>query len=225
MQKAIEVQNLSVKLGNYTALDNVNFSVPAGSLVFLFGANGSGKTTLMKTILGLIQKESGTIKLFGKVQTQKLISEYLGYVPQYNIIDRDFPITVQEMIELECPQKQKCEVGISGHLQYLHSEHLAHKKISELSGGEFQKVLIARALTRDPEVLILDEPTNNLDDKTEAELFRLLDKLNKEYDKTIVIISHDPSLIKFAKSKSPLLFKMKNKKVESVSKNTLFNEH
>lgn len=192
MSIAIKVKNLKVNYGKYSILDNVNFEIYEGDLVYIFGANGSGKSTLIKTILGLISKSSGEIKIFEKNSSRDIIAQNFGYVPQYNNIDREFPISVEEVIDLECKvSSTKCSTNPKEHLELLGASHLLKKKLDELSGGEFQKVMIARALTSDPKILILDEPINNLDDKSQKDLMNFINLINSKENKTILLISHD----------------------------------
>ncbi|MFQ5493184.1 MAG: metal ABC transporter ATP-binding protein [Candidatus Dojkabacteria bacterium] len=193
-QPALKVKGLSVRLGGHQILDNVEFEVPKGQLTYILGANGSGKTTLVRTLLGLQEADSGSIKLFGKTRTQELVASYMGYVPQYSEVERDFPISVDEVIKLAC-DTDRCSLGVAGHLKLFDIDHLATRKISNLSGGEFQKVLIARALVNQPEILILDEPINNLDLKSQEDLLANIRKINKHEKITILIISHDHHII------------------------------
>lgn len=195
MQTAIQVQNLTVKIGDHKILDNISFDINQGEIVYILGSNGSGKTTLIKTILGLINCEQGEINIFGKVNSQLTVSQYCGYLPQYTLIDRTFPITVKEMIELECDVAKSCIHGAEKHLHFLNSEHLKNRKLNNLSGGEFQRALIARALVTDPRILIFDEPYSNLDHKTQEDLNLLIKDLNKRQGKTIFIITHDHNII------------------------------
>ena len=194
-QAAISVKDLSLTLGGHQVLDNISFTINQGDLTYILGANGSGKSTLVKAILGLINYDQGKIEIMGKESTQDIVSRYVGYVPQYSKIDRNFPISVQEMIDLECTYGDNCHVGAAGHLAFLDSQHLVKRKISNLSGGEFQKVLIARAFVKDPQIMIFDEPINNLDHNSQDELLRLLKKINEENSKTVIIISHDHQII------------------------------
>ncbi|MCA9382961.1 metal ABC transporter ATP-binding protein [Candidatus Dojkabacteria bacterium] len=192
---AIKADNLTVKISETEVIKNASFEINKGEVVYLVGGNGSGKTTLVKTILGLIQQDSGNIEIFSKPRTQKLVSQSFGYVPQYNQIDKDFPITVKEMIGLECSvSNNQCILNEEEHLKLFKAEKLLHRKIKELSGGEFQKILIARAMITNPEILILDEPNNNLDRDAQKDLRGIMQNLADE-DKTIILITHDHNLI------------------------------
>lgn len=195
MQTAFSIKNLTLKYGKETVVEGLTCEIEAGRVTYIIGGNGAGKTTLMRTLIGIIKPTGGTIKIFGEELTSKNISKHIGYVPQSNKIDRDFPITVSEMIALECEQQKHCKIGIGGHLKVFRAEKLLDKKISDLSGGEIQKALIARALVSNPEIIILDEPFNNLDHETELELIELLHKLQAEQGKTIIFVTHDLDVI------------------------------
>ncbi|MBN1915900.1 metal ABC transporter ATP-binding protein [Candidatus Dojkabacteria bacterium] len=195
---AIETTNLTVSINGNSILNSVNLSIDTGGFVFVVGPNGSGKSTLVKAIMGLIDIDGGEVKVFGEKNTQKNIASNIGYVPQYVGLDREFPITVEEMINLECEDKGKCHKEIGEHFEYLDSHYLLKRKINQLSGGEMQKVLIVRGLVKNPEILILDEPTSNLDTASHRDLYLLLENLN-ERGKTIIFISHDLNVVnKFA---------------------------
>jgi len=193
---AIEVKDLTVELDEQIILNNISFKISAGSIVHLLGGNGSGKSTLIRTILGLIPEKAGQIKIFNKPRTQAEVAKNIGYVPQYSQIDKEFPISVNEVINLECTNAGSCDIGVKEHLGAFYAQDLIERKISNLSGGEFQKVIIARALVTDPSVLILDEPTNNLDHETKAKLFEVIKRLADEHNKTILFVSHDHNIVK-----------------------------
>lgn len=194
MSQAINVQSLQVRLDQYDVLSDLNFTIDQGNFVYILGDNGSGKTTLIKTILGLIKPTSGSISIFEQPLSQDMVAQHIAYVPQRSEIDRTFPMSVEEMIRLECEHAHTCELGADGHLEAFASSELKSRRISQLSGGEFQRVLIARALVTSPDILILDEPFNNLDKNIQETLYLLLQELNSE-GKTIIVITHDHNLI------------------------------
>lgn len=183
-------------MGSSEILRNISLEIPKGELLYILGSNGSGKTTLIKTILGIIKPDSGNVSIFGKPNTQEQVSRHIGYVPQYSSMERDFPISVEEVIELECSTLDHCNINAHEHLKYFNAESFKNDRLSELSGGEFQKVLIARAFVSNPKILILDEPFNNLDKLAQQELLTLIDKLHNEDGMTVLIITHDPNIIK-----------------------------
>jgi zinc transport system ATP-binding protein len=194
-QDAITLENLSFSYGDELILSNISFSVAPGECIGLIGPNGGGKTTLLKIILSLLKPTKGTVRLFGKKSTEAL--SMIGWVPQNLHFDRSFPILVHEVIlatrlshlniwgnfpksEIEIAKKALAEVGLS---------ELWDRPISSLSGGQCQRVLIARALASEPKILLLDEPTANVDAKAEKEIFQLLSNLKKKI--TILIVTHD----------------------------------
>ena len=197
-ESAISIKDLNVSFEDRSVLKSADLEIEEGEFVFIVGPNGSGKSTLIKAILGLVDIDGGSVEVFGKKNSQDNVSKYFGYVPQHAELDRTFPITVEEIIELECETGGECHTSLTDHLEYLSSKHLLKRRIDELSGGELQKVLITRGLVRDPKILVLDEPTNNLDSETYKAFYSLLKDLNKK-GKTIIFISHDLNVInKFA---------------------------
>ncbi len=194
--EALNVKNLYVNYSGITVLENICFSIQEKEFVGIIGPNGGGKTTLLKAILGLIDVASGEIRIFGDASSRS--KAFVGYVPQHTDLDRTFPISVSEAVltgmlkgrfhpffKYSHEQKQKAEQLLEkvGILQ------LAKKQISELSGGEFQRMLIARALACDPKILFLDEPTSNVDPASREQLYELFCELNKAI--TIVLVTHD----------------------------------
>lgn len=187
---AIELKNLSVHYGSVCALQKVNLTIENNEFVGIIGPNGGGKTTLIKVILGLVKHSSGNIKINSNTK--------IGYVPQFTSFDRKFPINVLDVVlmgglsnKIKIFKKHsKNEIlyaeSIMGKLDIL---KFKDRQIGQLSGGQLQKVLIARALFSNPKILILDEPTASIDSKTKKEIYELLKELNKE--KTILIVSHD----------------------------------
>jgi zinc transport system ATP-binding protein len=141
MNPILEVKNLSVRFGNFPALDHVSFTIEKQEIIAIIGPNGSGKTTLLKAILGLIPFE-GEIKIFGKNIAQVL--PLLGYVPQHFAFEKNFPLTVEEFVNLTCRKPDQLPFG--GTLHAAGMAGLEGKLIGELSGGQLQRVLIAHAM-------------------------------------------------------------------------------
>lgn len=219
---AITVKDLQVAFDDNLVIENASFTIETGEFIYVLGGNGSGKTTLIKAITGLVPIRSGSIDIFGKTNSSEVVSQHIGYVPQYTKIDKSFPITVSEMIELECHTSGSCDIGAGGHLKIFNAEKLAKRKINQLSGGEFQKVLLARAMVTDPDILILDEPTNNLDRDTQQSLFTTLHKLAEEQAKTIILITHDHNLVEG--SQHQVLF-LQHGKVHANTSQTIIDQH
>ncbi|MFT4312590.1 MAG: metal ABC transporter ATP-binding protein [Candidatus Woesearchaeota archaeon] len=155
-----------------TFLDDVSFTIKKGDFVCIVGPNGSGKTSLVKLISGFLKPKKGTIRVTGSV----------SYVPQRAAIDPLFPGTVRELL--------RC-VTTRGTCTHLGVESLLDKQFSKLSGGEQQRALIALALEKNPDILILDEPTIGLDVKNQQALYTLLSHLNTAHKLTILLVTHE----------------------------------
>lgn len=193
---AVHVDNLSVYYGQTPALAGVCLDVSDGEYLGIMGPNGGGKSTLLKTILGLIPATSGTVQVYGKEPGKN--RAVVGYVPQFAALDKRFPITVLEVV-----LTGRLKRGLSPFFRYSEQdrdlarellekvgmEGLANRQISGLSGGEFQKMLIARALAVNPRLLLLDEPTASVDAVSRDQIYALLAKLNQ--DRTIILVTHD----------------------------------
>lgn len=191
---AIAVENLVVAYDKHVVVDDVSFKIEEGDIVAFLGPNGSGKTTLMKAILGLVPYQRGLVQIFG--DDAKKAYGNIGYVPQRFTLDRSVPMTVEEFLSLArvtgAPKHRVKEV-----LEEvgLNPATVSKSIVTKLSGGQLQRVLIARALLNHPKILFLDEPEAGIDVMGEKTLFGLLKKLNKDHGTTIVIISHEVQLI------------------------------
>ncbi|MFA6119571.1 MAG: ABC transporter ATP-binding protein [Parachlamydiales bacterium] len=194
MKKILEIEKVSFCYKVKPILKDVNLSVEEGDFLGIIGPNGGGKTTLLKLIIGIYAPHTGRIRVFGKEPRE--VREKFGYVPQAYNIDKQFPITVLEFVLLgmltkshfgffKKDQKEKA-IQI---LEKMGLKNFVHSPFGSLSGGETQKALIARALISDPEILILDEPTANIDPESEKTIFDILTEINKTT--TILMVSHD----------------------------------
>jgi len=204
MNLIIETKNLSDSYGQTEALTNVSFTVEKGDFVGLAGPNGAGKTTLIKTILGLLPTSKGEIKLFGKTKEKFNDWGKIGYLPQkLSTINTLFPATVDEVVTLGLLSQKKIPRIINANDQKRASETLRElgifdlkkRMLSELSGGQQQKVLLARALVSNPEILIFDEPSTALDPESRESFFQLIQKLNKKNGTAVILITHDTGYI------------------------------
>ncbi len=192
---AIEIRDLNFSFNDLPILENINMTIEVGDFAGLVGPNGGGKTTLLKLIMGLYKIQSGTIRLFG--QSIKKHRKRIGYVPQYANFNSDFPISVLDTVlqgrlgitrSFAGYGRKDKEIAYKV-MQETEIQHLAHRSIQALSGGQLQRVLVARALATEPEILLLDEPTANIDQRSEKDIFDLFKDINQRM--TILIISHD----------------------------------
>jgi zinc transport system ATP-binding protein len=189
----IELKDVCFAYKQRDILEDVNLVVEEGEFASIVGPNGGGKTTLLKLILGLIRPDRGEIRIFGKSPDQ--IRHRIGYMPQYAHLDMDFPATVMDVVlmgrlnkrTLWFSRQDRIEAGAA--IDEVGMTAFVHTEFNELSGGQKQRILIARALCSRPDILLLDEPTANVDVKTEENLFTILKKLNAKM--TILLVSHD----------------------------------
>lgn len=195
---ALAVENLTAGYPNAPkpAVRNVSFDIPEGTLAALVGPNGAGKSTILKAVAGLIPFHSGSINVFGLPPGG--CHHRTAYLPQRGEIDWRFPVTVERLVLtgryvhlgwLRWPGRKDYDV-VRRTLNRLGLESLAHRQIAELSGGQQQRALVARALVQGADLLLLDEPFNNLDAETRADLLTLFAEL-RDAKKTLVIATHD----------------------------------
>ncbi len=193
-EKILTLENLSFGYDHHPIGKNVNLEIIAGDFIAIVGSNGSGKSTLIKTILGLLPPLSGKINFSNHFNLSKI-----GYLPQETHVDSNFPATVSEIILSGTlgqlgfkPFYSKNERNLAKNaLKILGITKLARKSFSELSGGQKQKVLLARALVATSNLLILDEPSNNLDYNSRHDFYETLKSLNRNQGLTILMITHD----------------------------------
>ncbi len=180
----IEARGLTVRLGNATVLDAVDLSVARGEIVTLIGPNGSGKTTLARVVLGLLAPDAGTVTRAGGVT--------IGYVPQQVQIDPTLPLTVERFIRLGAKTDK---ASIEAALEEVRVPRLMGSPVQGLSGGEMRRVLLARALLRAPDLLVLDEPGAGVDIPGQAELYGLIRSLRDRHGCGVLLISHNLHLV------------------------------
>ncbi len=190
----ITCKNLTLGYENRAIQENLNFSINAGDYLCIVGENGSGKSTLMKTLLHLQPPISGTIELGDGLHKNEI-----GYLPQQTLVQRDFPASVKEIVLSGCQgrcgwrpfyNKEDKEIARKA-MEKMMIQDLQDRCYRELSGGQQQRVLLARALCAAKKILLLDEPVSGLDPKVTAEMYQLIEDLNKKDEITIIMISHD----------------------------------
>lgn len=187
----LEVKKLFLKINNNVILDNINFEIGENNYLSIIGANGSGKSTLLKVILGLIEPNSGevNIKNISKMQ--------IGYVPQIKTLDRSFPASVYELVASGLKTKWPIFISSSEKkkiyqaLEFTGATHLYNKAVSGLSGGELQRVYLARSIIREPKLLLLDEPATGIDLVCEKDISGNILNYKNEKKALVIIVTHD----------------------------------
>ena len=180
----LNLEQLCVSIGRRAIIDNISLKLEAGEIVSLIGPNGAGKTTLVRTILGLIKPSSGRLK--------KRAGLRIGYMPQRLHLEKTIPLTVQRFLRMT---QHVSAADIDQALQQVGAQRTAQRPLQGISGGELQRVLLARALLRKPHLLVLDEPAQGVDINGQAELYRLIAKLRDELGCAVLMVSHDLHLV------------------------------
>ena len=196
MAVAIEVKNLTVSYGPVPALLDINLEIPAGKLVGVIGPNGSGKSTLIKTILGFVTPDFGTVKIFGEAAEKS--RGRVAYVPQRGAVDWNFPVTVREVALMGRYGKVPFWRDLSAEdfqvadqaLEMVRMADFRDRQIGQLSGGQQQRVFMARAMAQGGEILLLDEPFAGVDAATERAILDVLEQ-TREAGRTLVVVHHD----------------------------------
>ena len=191
MLNAVEISNLTVKYPEVVALDDVSFVIEQGDFLGIIGPNGAGKSTLFDSMLGLNTTYTGTIKFFDQdITKSKKYHKEIGYVPQKPEFEKNFPATVSDVVRMGL-RNESDENKIDEILQQLWIHELRNRRIGELSGGQLQRVFIAKALVNNPKILILDEPVTGVDQQSIELFFNILRELNSKQGITIIWSSHD----------------------------------
>ena len=193
---AIEVSNLTVSYGPVPALLDISVQIPAGKLIGIIGPNGSGKSTLIKSMLGFVKPDVGSVEVFG--QDVASVKGRIAYVPQRGSVDWDFPVTVREVAAMGRYGKRrwwqdltKEDYHLAGEaLEKVRMSEFANRQIGQLSGGQQQRVFMARALAQNADILLLDEPFAGVDAATESAILEVLQD-TKASGKTVVVVHHD----------------------------------
>jgi zinc transport system ATP-binding protein len=197
---AIEIRDLWVSYNHQPVLEDITLDIAENTCVGILGPNGAGKSTLLRVILGLISPTRGEILVFGEDPRQsRSQGNLIGYLPQRPLSNPRFPISVLDVVLMgrygriglgRRPSREDREAALA-HLTRLGIPHLADRSIGEISGGEQQRVFIARALAVNPRLLILDEPTISLDACSQDEVYDLINRLKNELQLTVIMVSHD----------------------------------
>lgn len=198
-EEVVSVEDIWVHYNGIPVLEGVSLSVAKGDFLGIIGPNGGGKTTLFKVILGLVSPSRGKVYVLGQPPVKN--RNKIGYVAQHNLFDRDFPINVRDTVMMGCnsttglirrysrEDRERAQETLKtvGMLSY------QNQQVGKLSGGEQQRVFIARALVSQPKLLLLDEPTASVDSAMQTDFYELLERLKQ--DMTIIMVSHDISAV------------------------------
>ena len=198
-KEVVRLEDVWVQYNGVPILEGINLAIEQDDFLGIIGPNGGGKTTLLKIILGLISPSRGKVSVLGK-PPEKSRSK-IGYVPQHNLFDRDFPISVGDVVLMGRYGKSGLFRRYSSEdrratqdaLQTVGMLDYKERQMGKLSGGELQRIFIARALVAEPKLLLLDEPTASVDPAMQTEFYELLEKLKRQM--AIVLVSHDISAV------------------------------
>lgn len=195
-QPCIDIKGLSVRFGNYDALSGLDLHIEEHSFVAIVGPNGAGKSTFLKVLLGLIPDYAGDVRIFGHA-VKDVPPDWIGYVPQFKTMDRKFPALSIELVLTGITRIWPWKIGSSAYdrayaaLRQTGAEHLAKRPIGTLSGGELQRICLARSIVREPRLVILDEPATGIDTVGEADMYAQLEHYQENSGATVLMITHD----------------------------------
>lgn len=190
---AVEMKNISLKFNEQSVLHDINLSIEDKDFIAIIGPNGGGKSTLLKVILGLLTPNTGEVRVFGR--RPKKARDLMGYLPQTVSFDHDFPINVFDTVlsgryhGLFKGYSKKDEEAVLNALMDVQMLKFKDRQISKLSGGQIQRVFIARAIVREPKLLLMDEPMASIDPEMQNSFYELLSKLKDKM--AIILVSHD----------------------------------
>ena len=183
-QPLLQVSNVDLVIGKQVLLQQINLTISTGQILTVIGPNGAGKTTLLRVALGLIKPSRGTV--------QTVSGLTIGYMPQRLHIDPTFPLTVKRLLSLACKGDSTPIVPL---LEEVGAAHVYDSALQTLSGGELQRVLLARALIRKPDLLVLDEPVQGVDVHGQVELYQLISRIRDQRGCAVLMVSHDLHLV------------------------------
>jgi zinc transport system ATP-binding protein len=226
LEKILSIRDLWIRQGEHVVLESINLELLSGDFLGIIGPNGGGKSTLLKAVLGLIKPDRGEISVFGLPPARA--RNRIGYVPQKTVFDRSFPVKVRDVVLMGRysriglwhrygPEDRNCALLA---LKAVGMADRAEREIGALSGGEQQRVFVARSLVSDPDLLLLDEPTAGIDSAQQTEFYELLSHLNRDLGKAIVLVSHDLTAVSTYVSKIACL----NQRLYYHSSRELSNE-
>jgi len=209
MEAVLEVEGLTVYRGAYAAVREVSFRLQPGTVTAIIGPNGAGKSTLVQAVLGILPWQEGRISILGQSlepsgRLPARVRQNIAYLPQSFQFDRSIPMTVAELVALGWGKpglslpwagRRDRQRAVSQALAQVSGNHLIHRPIGNLSGGETKRVLLAYCLVRPRKLLILDEASAGLDVPGESEFYRLLNQFMSEHGWTILQISHDLDMV------------------------------
>ncbi len=196
----LEVKNVEISRDGQKVIEDANFSINKGDYVGIVGPNGGGKTTLLCAILNFLPITNGYIRLFGTEIAKFKAWEKIAYISQQaTSFESQFPLTVKELVSLGCIKKgnvgrrfrKEDWSAVDNSIRFMGLEDVANKRIGQLSGGQKQRVFVAKALARDPELILLDEPIVGVDSHAQEKFYKKLSDLNIERKTTILIVTHD----------------------------------
>lgn len=188
LEPIIKIKNLSVKRANQLVLEDVTADINMDEVVAIIGPNGAGKSTLLKAMLGLLPY-TGEISVLGKKPSDVL--HEIGYVPQRFAFEKNFPLTVGEFLHLSSNDQKAIDLA----LDETEMKSFYNQSIGTLSGGQLQRVLIARAIMNNPKLLFFDEPTSGIDLEGEKDFYEIIKHQNKEHGATVIMISHEVNIV------------------------------
>ncbi len=205
----VHVKQVSVRFGDARVLDDVSFDLDAGEFLAIVGPNGAGKSTLVKVALGLLRPNAGHAALFGRDAGE--VPERIGYVPQLKTFDRTFPATAVELVATglrrswpAIVRRAERERALEA-LDQVGAAALADRPLARLSGGELQRAYLARALVRQPALVMLDEPATGVDYLAEHDLSLLLERYQAESGATVVMVTHDLAAARYHATRALVL--------------------
>ncbi|MEE4310568.1 MAG: metal ABC transporter ATP-binding protein [candidate division KSB1 bacterium] len=193
---AVHVKDISVRFGDFLALDGLSLDIPVNAFVAIVGPNGAGKSTFLKVLLGLVEPTMGEVTLFG-FDPLKVNPDQVGYVPQMKTMDRSFPALAIELVYTGINRKWPWQMQENHRdkameaLKKVGAGHLADRPLGRLSGGELQRICLARSIVREPKLVMLDEPATGIDSVGEEDMYRMLEKFQRESNATLLMITHD----------------------------------